>query len=248
MLIYNYPKQNVSFEALKYKNCSGINIPSTFKVNLTDDFGDKIDCFVKHKIINNPRFNDYSISITNDENTEIGHCLFDYLDYGMFHISAINNYSNRLKGVGSVLHLTEIISMLENNAKETQLYSVGSAINFHARFGYKSDIQTLSEIKSFLIEEIELKYAENKMFSGIIKKNHNWFADKKTPDTEKIKNGNKIIDEFIQFINENDLRYPDVHNIKKGINMRLTREDVLKNKEYYNNLLSKFNIDYHINN
>lgn len=245
MQIYSYPDKNVSFEALKYKNINGISIPDDFKVCLPQINGNYSDCFVKSRAINNLNYQDYSVLVTSN-NREVGHCLFDYLGSNTFYITTINNYTNSIKGIGSVLHLTQIITMLENGADNVKLFSLGSAINFHAKLGFKSNIQTKSDVTNFLINEISMKHWNDKKFSGIMDKVKTWFADKESADSQKIESGNKIIDDFVQTINENKLKYGIDYQILTGIKMKLKKEDILSNKDYFNNLLNKYGIDYQI--
>ena len=243
MQIYNYPKQNnISFEALNYKNFKGIKIPSDFKVRLLKD-GNNKDCFVKSYSASN---SDISVSLNDGRLNEYGHCLFDKRKENYFYLSSINNFSEGMKGVGSALHLTQIISMLENNIQETKLNSLGSAINFHAKFGYKSDIKSVSEIKSFLTDEIAMKHYNDEIFSPVISKLQKWYANSFAPCEKRIVKGNEIIDDFIKTINDNKLKYDDDYNITSSIKMSLKREDVINNKEYYNNLFNKYGIDYQI--
>lgn len=243
MQIYNYPKQNsISFEALKYRHINNLNILDSFNVKLLKE-GNNIDCFVKSYSANNQN---YSVSLNDGKRTEYGHCLFDYTKENFFHLSTINNYTENLKGVGSVLHLTQIITMLENGVEKTKLYSLGSAINFHAKLGYKSDIQSVSEIKTFLMDEIAMKHYNDEIFSPVISKLEKWYANSFASREEIIVKGNEIIDDFVRTINDNKLKYDVDYNIISGIKMVLKREDVINNKEYYNNLFNKYGIDYQI--
>ena len=242
MQIYSYPKQNnISFEALNYKRLNNMNIPDNFQVSLTRD-GNNVDCFVKSDMMNNQYY-----SVLNDvKRHEYGHCLFDYNKANFFNLSAINNFSEGLKGVGTTLHLTQIIAMLENGVEKTKLYSLGSAINFHAKFGYKSDIQSISEIKTFLMDEIAMKHYNDEIFSPVILNFEKWFARSFAPNEKRIAEGNQIINEFVRTINDNKLKHYVDYNILTGIKMSLKREDVIKNKEFYNNLFNKYGIDYKI--
>jgi hypothetical protein len=219
-----------------------LNIPDGFKVRLFKD-GNNVDCFVKSYCANN---RDISVSLNNGRLTEYGHCLFDNSMGDSFYISSINNFSEGVKGVGSALHLTQIISMLENNIPETKLYSLGSAINFHAKLGYKSDIQSISEIKTFLMDEIAMKHYNDEIFSPVISKLEKWYAGSFASREKLITEGNEIIDDFIRTINDNKLKYDVDYNIISGIKMVLKREDVINNKECYNKLFNKFGIDYQI--
>ncbi len=243
MQIYNYPKQNnISFEALQYKHLNNLSIPDGFKVRLLRD-GNNKDCFVKSYFASN---SDISVSLNDGRLNEYGHCLFDKRKENYFYLSSINNFSEGMKGVGSALHLTQIISMLENNIQETKLYSLGRAINFHAKFGYKSDIKSVSEIDTFLMEEIAMKHYNDEIFSPVISKLQKWHAHSLAPREKRIVEGNEIIDEFIITINDNKLKYDDDYNIVSSIKMSLKREDVINNKEYYNSLFNKYGIDYQI--
>ena len=201
-----------------------------------------VDCFVK----TNREKDVQRVILVDNEDNELGYSKCTQTGSKVFFNNSMYNYSD-YKGVGSVMHLTQIISMLENKLDKIELYSVGDAICFHAKFGFKSDIADNDNLLYFINKEILSLRKSDKRFNSIVKNAQNWVSNTNISGKEKIRQGENIINEYIATINRLKLNNEDNFRMLTGINMCLKKETVLNNKEYYNNLFKKFGIDYQIN-
>lgn len=154
----------------------------------------------------------------------------------------------RGEGLGTCLHLSNIIEMFENNLDRVELYSVASAIPFHTKCGFKPQA-----------EWREPNYIINNTRFNI--KN---IADDNTPElaayTQKAKEllksrfspklRTRLANKLIYNYTKDAIKIKSVKEQKymftSGLNMSLSREDVLKNKDFYNKLFDKYGIDYQI--
>lgn len=174
-------------------------------------------------------------------------------------VMSVKYNGNKNKGIGTVLHLSHIMEMLENNLDAVKFYSIKDAVFFHSKLGFKPDIdnffdletvlyflesnkspglQLFSEKAARLRNEIRLCLKENFI------RNENSDIDKKlTVETKIFDEGNCLIDRYIK-VCEKLSSQESV--FKTGFRMVLTREDVLKNRDFYNALFKKFDIDYQI--
>ena len=156
-----------------------------------------------------------------------------------------NMYSaneSRNKGLGTCMHLTNIIYMFENNLNQIELYSTSQAIPFHIKFGYKPvDKWNTGLAKN--IREISNDYTE-------YLKKHSLEADflLKSNFSDELKSslGNKLLYRYtkdaLNCKSKEELEYL----FSKGTPMILTKKSILKNKDFYNNLFKKYKIDYQI--
>jgi hypothetical protein len=143
--------------------------------------------------------------------------------------------------LGELTRLASIITMLKNGLKEINLYSVDKAVQFHSKYKFEPNITEphsaiiiLKNIQSARIKSFEIKTKE------IIEKY------KKTENKEELlKATNELVTSFIKKVNPSQ----DTSNTRYkfwGLDMRLTRENVLKHKNFFNALFAKHNIDYQI--
>ncbi|MBQ8458491.1 hypothetical protein IJ541_00150 [bacterium] len=232
-----YKNSVVNFEAIKYRTFNDIKVPSKFRALLYDK-NHSVDCFVSSQKDNE----DICISVLNKNFEELGMGRFN-VDENTLCASSINSFSG-LKGVGSILHLSQIISMLENNIDKIKLFSLGNAIPFHSKFMFKSAINSRIELVDFLVEEILLKIKDNPKYSYIVGNIEQWFRKKNLSDSEKILQGNALIDDYLKIASRQ--KDSDKTDIISDIAMVLERKTVLEQKEYFNPLLKKFGIDYQI--
>lgn len=165
---------------------------------------------------------------------------------GQDYMSVDNMYTNtesRKEGLGSCMHLINIIEMLENNIKRIELLAVASAIPFHSKLGFKpynnweylSLRQNILQIANDNSPEME---TESKLASQLLKAYY-------TPDL-KAKLGNKLLYNYIQKALKIKTKEEQKSMFKHPLFMVLSRKDVLKNKEFYNKLFNKYGIDYQI--
>lgn len=147
---------------------------------------------------------------------------------------------------GEILRLTSIIQMLENKIKTFSIVSKDSAIYFHAKYKFQPSVTSFSN--------------RNKLLSTIVKDKAPGFEDlslKGKELAERIKNNpspekqrlycSEANQFFNQYINrallEKDI---NSHKFNWVMDMTLTHENVMKNKEFYNRLFEKHGIDYKV--
>lgn len=153
------------------------------------------------------------------------------------------------KSLGELLRLTSIIEMLENKIKQLRIYSKSAAIYFHSKYKFEPDISDSTSARREAVTKVMRNQSEKmKRYAlraeEIMKKIENiptYETDKQAVLSEQ---SNQLLKEYIQEIlkNENYKDFP----FDLGFNMKLTRETVLKNADFFNNLFKKHGIEYEI--
>lgn len=146
------------------------------------------------------------------------------------------------RGYGSIMHLCNIIELLENKCDEIIFPSFKKAIFFHAKLNFEPKINNIKDIKKHLQKDILEKDLPSDM-KDFKKQALNIINDKTTPQENLLKSGNSLINDFIQTIIKKGLDR-EQYGIFEGFTMHLTKEKILNNKDFYNNLLKIFHIDY----
>ena len=90
-----------------------------------------------------------------------------------------------------------------------------------------------------------LNKSNNPKFKHVCELAEKWL-NKKSLSHKHLEEGNNILYEYLQTVIENKLNRDEEFEIYPGFDMVLTRQDILKNKEYFNALFRKFDIDYQI--
>ncbi len=158
-------------------------------------------------------------------------------------IFVIEEYRRKF-GLGEVLRLCSIMHMIENKKDAIKICAKDSAVYFHSKYGF------IPDFKDF--------YARDRLLEGIRK-------DKAFPELAKkaaallqrvllhnekeqravCKEANNLLKRYIELAQQNP--HPEKnHKPAYSVDMILKKEDVIKNKEFYNNLLEKNFIDYKI--
>ena len=228
-------KPNISFQSLKIINSDGLKLFKGFK------------CRDRNSQLYNVNINKvaelrYEIS-AKPLNTHTPVSAADI----RFNEDSINldlistNISKQKQGLGTILNLANIIEMLENkNIKMIKGYSMSTAIPFHAKNGFStngiwdgslcSNIEKIASLKSpkWLAQKAKLLLYRQQELS--------W--------EEKTTLGNSIMNDYLKLSikNKQDL----TGEFSNGIDMFLEQKTVIENKDYYNKLFKKYNIDYEI--
>ena len=251
MMINNYSQNNnlISFKQLNFKNLNGIKLFEEIhckapKKNLSNEPGK--DYFVK--IENDYTPEEFYINIDDNHYNEIGGSKIIFKKDKTLYNEDIYVKKNNLKysGAGTAMRLGQIITMLENDIDKIKLYSLGSAVHFHSKFKFEPDVNNPIDLQTYLKNDIIMKESD-KRFEEIAKEAAEWCDKKNISYEEKVKLGNKILYKYLQTINKYKLNFDGNFQICPGFNMVLTKDKVLKNKEFFNNLFEKFGIDYKIN-
>ena len=129
--------------------------------------------------------------------------------------------------------------MLENNLDAIKLDSLPSTIMYHAKMKYKPQSDMNIELKKNLncIGKFDPKYKDQ--IDNLL--------NSKMESDKKAQIGCKIMDLFIQDVIN---KYPEQTTkwiFDSNMQMVLTKDQVIKEKDFYNKLFKKHNIDYEIN-
>lgn len=149
---------------------------------------------------------------------------------------------------GEVLRLATVMEMIENKSPHIKIVSKDTAIYFHSKY-------------KFVPNFIEFK-KRDKLLQDILKEQSPEFLSLKKEAqslielVEKNKNDAEIQRQLTKKTNDLVRRYIDLalksknpqkeHPLSEPIEMILTKENVLKNKDFFNSLLKKYGIDYKI--
>lgn len=232
-----------SFEALKFKNFGKVKLFEDFPIKLKSSEGEK-DCFVKAST-DTAR---YYIDIVNDTDRLLGMSTSNNLkDKSVLYNNIIQNLhkDQNIQGVGSTMRLGQIIVLLENKKlNKIGLYSMGDAVYFHSKFKFKPAITDYSELAGKL-EDI-LVHSNDNRFSQNVQEAKNFLELNKTKHKPNLKEGNAILDRYLQKVIANNLHKDIKFHIYSGFDMELAKKDILANKDFYNSLFQKYGIDYQI--
>lgn len=232
----------ISFNSLTIYNKNGINFPKDFDCNTKDKNKTPHNITVqKNKVMGA-----YEVQLTDKYNSHLA-AVQELMIWPEFNYIFIDNMKtepgSRGKGLGTCMHLTNIIEMMENNIGKLELSAAPSAIPFHVKCGFKPDINWENEYERKNIRAIA--YDSNLELAEYAQKAQNLLKTHMNPK-EKSKRANKILFDYtrkaVKIMNTKEQKNLFPHSIS----MVLTREDVLKNKNFYNKLFDKYGIDYQI--
>lgn len=240
------PQHNsISFEALKFKKINNyVNIFEDFPIklksgNLTED------CFVRASSDAKRFF----VDVENKEGRHLGISTSNTIkDNGTLYNNIIQNLHQdwNVQGVGSAMRLGQIIILLENpKMNKIKLFSMGNAVFFHSKFKFKPAITDKQELTEKL-EDI-LVHSNDTRFSKNVEDVKTFLSNNAPSKKDYIKNGNEILNKYLQNVVKNNLHKDIKFHIYSGFDMELTKKDIINNKDFYNNLFNKFGIDYQIN-
>ncbi len=232
----------LAFNSLYIYRKQGINFPEDFTCNTTD----KNQTPYNVSIYKNKHLGFYETRFINNNNSQLEATqemmIWPEIDY-MFVDNMETYQGNRGKGLGTCMHLTNIIEMMENNVKRIELTAASSAIPFHIKCGFKPAMEWGN---NFTTENIRtIAYDKNPELEKYSKQAQELLKTRLSPEL-KTKLANKILlgytKKAVKIISTEKQKYIFPHSVT----MTLTREDVIKNKNFYNKLFEKYQIDYQI--
>lgn len=232
----------LSFNSLNIYREQGINFPEDFTCNTKD----KNQTPYNISIYNNKHMGYYETRFINMDNSQLEAAqemmIWPEIDY-MFIDNMLTYNECRGKGLGTCMHLTNIIEMMENNIEKIELRAVPSAIPFHIKCGFKPDMNL--ERENDLKNIRAIAYNKNPELVQYSQDAQNLLKTRLNPEA-KSKIANKILYNYtkkaVKIMSKKEQQYLFTHNI----NMVLTKDDVIKHKNFYNKLFDKFGIDYQI--
>ncbi|MBO5386027.1 hypothetical protein J6A64_06905 [bacterium] len=183
----------------------------------------------------------YLITINNPTNTRLTKESFCMTNDDIYGVSIKTGEPYRRKHLGEITRLASIITMLKNGLKEINILSLNDAALFHSKYKFEPHI---TDRHSAVIILKNIASSNIPKFTDRVKVILEQL--KKTDNTEELlKSANEIVSEFIEHIQKVEPRQKN-HFQHWGLSMRLTRENVVQNKDFFNALFAKHDIDYKI--
>ena len=193
--------------------------------------------------------------------TEIKNSLGKTLGYEMYSLNSNSHkgcgatmevekeYRQRGLKIGEVLRLSSIIGIMENEISEFEIYSKPSAIYFHSKYKFEPAITEFQQRDDALESIIRnsksgYEYYKNeakKIQEKICFNTDNEMQRKLCADTSA------LVSEYIQKVLETgtETEYLN-HTFNTGLRMVLKRDEIIKNKDFFNDLFLKHGINYKI--
>lgn len=156
-------------------------------------------------------------------------------------------YRNR-HHLGEILRLISIIELIENKARHLKIFSKNSAVYFHAKYKFMPDITQFKERDSVLKDIVANKTPFTKTEAIQASKILDDASITNSSETQRelCKQANDVINRYIKKVfSMGDKEYKK-HPFSFGMNMMLTKKEILGNKDFFNELFAKHNIDYKI--
>ena len=181
----------------------------------------------------------YVTKLKDETNNVLGYEIFSFenFDNSMFGYSIRVNPDLRQKGLhlGELLRLSSIVEMFENQAEKLKIYSKDTAI-----YNFKDRDKALDSIVQNPKNGIEEIIDSAKKLIEKIK-------NSTTPEEQRaaIPQTNEIAKQYIEQVLASKEGYK-THPFDYGMGMELTKDSVLKNKDFFNELFQKHGIDYKV--
>ena len=153
----------------------------------------------------------------------------------------------RKKEIGEILNLASLITFKENSFPSFDIFAFRSSIQFYAKYGFNIFSENINEIINNLKFLTELK--GTKFINTRISASH--FMKQLSNTTDKnyklryAELSNNLVSEHLRTL-AREGEVVDKYNLCSHTHMRFTTPDMLKNKDYLNELLDKHKINYEI--
>ena len=230
---------NLSFLSLKYHNDGGIKLFDSFFHSVNDPNTPALTTSIERikKSLYETKFyyDDVNQTISSSRS-------YILPEYKCMYISNMSTIPEKQQlGLGTGLHLLNVVEMLENkDIKEINLCATPNAIPFHIKFGFYPSSEFYEEIEPNI--EVISKDEDSKFrrFAVAAKE----LLSLPVEDSEKSRIANSLLYEYTKFaiLQKRDLQYC----FENSVPMVLKKETVLENKDFYNKLFRKYDIDYRI--
>lgn len=149
--------------------------------------------------------------------------------------------------LGEKLRLSSIITMLENKINRILITSVPNAILFHSKYKFKPIFGDLEHCMKILRGILVNSYKETEKFGPKAEKLMERIkAGDFNTEKDAFKETSNLLEDFTNTILKLDKEKQKEYPFFECVDMKLTKEDVIKNSNYFNNLFKKHNLDYKI--
>ena len=200
-----------------------------------------------------PTINSLTTKLINKNGRELGSETFliksDNSSYGA-HIEVAPAYRQKGYHLGEILRLSSIIMILENNIKSFEIFSLPEAIFFHKKYKFNPNISNETTMKFFLADTID-NCQKKKKFQDIYKEANRILNNSNKQNTQNnspldlINKTNELMNIYFNKILSKKDEYKH-HHFQFGMQKRLSQENILEYKDFFNKLFKKHNIDYTI--
>lgn len=184
---------------------------------------------------------DYKISIKDRFFRELGteDIYFNKSKKAIEGLSINTKRSQRKNGYGEILRLMSVMMMMKNKQPGIEIFALDKAVIFHSKYKFQPAFTFISDTRSYLKKIAKVSEPSLQSF---VKEAKELRTQLQSPDLE-----NKVlslIQRFLEKINQDKLKIKTDELF--DINMVLKKEDVLRNKDFYNALYKKHGINFHI--
>lgn len=162
-------------------------------------------------------------------------------------ISVEPEYRQKNYRFGEILRLSSIIMMLKNNIQNLEIYSKKTAVFFHAKYKFEPAITQFSERNSVLKDIITNCKNDYENIKSEAQQLLEKALENKEPNVQRelcIKT-NQLLNKYLTQILKTKDEYKK-HPLDSGLSMKLTRKNIIENKDFFNQLFKKHGIDYEI--
>lgn len=222
---------------------------------------------LKFDIIEDPQAEGYKFfsQLKDSAGDVLGHehfAMFEDSDHisGLY-IATKQDLRKKGTGIGEVLRLGSIIEMLENGIKKLDIVSKDSAIFFHSKYKFEPAV-TIFDERNRLLKCV----AQDTAFEDLSKEAQNLLdkiANTHSGKEQRIlsEDANKLLAAYTRQVlaekNQAVLANPEdakeiaadmykKHSLAWTMQMTLTDEKILENRDFFNSLFQKHGIDYSI--
>lgn len=188
--------------------------------------------------------------IKNKTGKRLGHEIYS-LDKNMqtingYYLEVEPEYRQRNFRLGELLRLSSIITMLENNIKQFEILSKNTAVYFHSKYKFIPSTARFDDRDNILKSIINNCKNPNdeiakRAIEFIEKLKHNPSPEKQRQLTRET---NTLAQNYIKRVisEKTQKKNPFIG----AIDMKLTAQSVIENKNFFNKLLQKHGVDYSI--
>lgn len=200
---------------------------------------------------------DYISNITTklkDEfNSELGKEVFT-MGYNVLYGHSIEVdplYRNKGCRLGEILRLSSIMMFLENKINKFLIYSLPTAVYFHSKYKFMPYVDDMGAcevaLKTMITNCNQKGYGDIKILAQqLLNRMKNNNADDLENSSEVLfELTNNLLEKYITRVTTFEKDF-SAHQFHKGINMKLTIDDIFDNKDFFNDLFKKHEIDYQI--
>lgn len=150
--------------------------------------------------------------------------------------------------LGEILRLISIIEIIENNIKNFKIFSKDTAVFFHSKYKFLPNITQFGERDTALKDIITNATSQTQDNAKLAKELLMKSARSKLPSEQRefCKQANVIVADYIKKIISLGASEYKKYPFTRGMDMVLTNDELVKNRDFFNKLFANHGIDYKI--